>query len=93
MTKQNIQLEIYVPKRFIASKLVYIELKGFEIIGIKQHSIKQSKQNVKTLISIYQIYIYTIQHYVIKLVGDLRQDNDFPRVLRFPPPIKLTAII
>jgi len=31
-----------------------------------------------------------VQHYVIKLVSDLRQVGGFHRVLRFPPPIKLT---
>jgi hypothetical protein len=35
--------------------------------------------------------VYSIQHYVIKLVKDLRQVGGFLRVLRFPPPIKLTA--
>ena len=30
-----------------------------------------------------------VQHYVIKLVGDLRQADGFLLVLRFPPPIKL----
>ena len=34
--------------------------------------------------------MHTIQHYVIKFVSDLRQVDDFLRVLRFPPPIKLT---
>jgi hypothetical protein len=34
-----------------------------------------------------------VQHYVIKFVSDLRQVSGFPRVLRFPPPIKLTAMI
>jgi len=34
-----------------------------------------------------------MQHYVIKLVNDLLQVGDFLRVLRFPPPIKLTATI
>jgi hypothetical protein len=52
---QSIQLEIYMPIRCTVSKLVYIELKGAELIGINQRSIKQSKQSVKTLISIYQI--------------------------------------
>ena len=33
-----------------------------------------------------------MQHYVIKFVSDLRQVSGFLRVLRFPPPIKLTAI-
>ena len=34
-----------------------------------------------------------VQHYVIKFVSDLRQVGDFLRVIRFPPPIKLTATI
>jgi hypothetical protein len=34
-----------------------------------------------------------VQHYVIKFAGDLRQVGGFLRVLRFPPPIKLTATI
>jgi hypothetical protein len=34
-----------------------------------------------------------MQHYVIKFVSDLRQVGGFLLVLRFPPPIKLTATI
>jgi hypothetical protein len=34
-----------------------------------------------------------LQHYVIKFVSDLRQVGGFLRVLRFPPPIKLTTTI
>ena len=37
--------------------------------------------------------VYSIQHYVIKFVSDLPQVGGFLRVLRFPPPIKLTAMI
>ena len=37
--------------------------------------------------------VYSIEHYVIKFVSDLRQVGGFLRVLRFPPPIKLTAMI
>ena len=37
--------------------------------------------------------LYSIQHYVIEFVSDLRQVGGFLRVLRFPPPIKLTATI
>ena len=37
-----------------------------------------------------QYTLYLIQHYVIKFVSDLRQVDSF---LRFPPPIKLTAMI
>jgi hypothetical protein len=32
--------------------------------------------------------VYSIPHYVIKFVSDLRQVSGFLRVLRFPPPIK-----
>ena len=34
-----------------------------------------------------------LQHYVIKFVSDMRQVGGFLRVLRFPPPIKLTATL
>ena len=34
--------------------------------------------------------VYLIQHYVIKFVSDLLQDDGF---FRFPSPIKLTAMI
>jgi len=34
-----------------------------------------------------------VQHYVIKFVSDLRQVGGFLQVLRFLPPIKLTATI
>ena len=34
-----------------------------------------------------------VKHYVIKFVSDLRQVGGFLRVLRIPPPIKLTVTI
>jgi hypothetical protein len=37
--------------------------------------------------------LYSIQLYVIKFVSDLLQVGGFLRVLRFPPPIKLTEIL
>ena len=37
--------------------------------------------------------VYLIQHHVIKFVIDLRQVGGFLKVLRFPPPIKLTTTI
>ena len=37
--------------------------------------------------------VYSIQHYVIKFVIDLRQVSGFLWVLQFSPPIKLTAMI
>jgi hypothetical protein len=37
--------------------------------------------------------MYSIQHYVIKLVSDLQQVGGFLLVLKFHPPIKLIAMI
>ena len=37
--------------------------------------------------------VYSIHNYVIKYVSDLRQVGGFLWVLRFPPPIILTATI
>ena len=37
--------------------------------------------------------VYSIQHYVIKFVSDLRHVDGFLWVLGFPPPIKLTVTI
>ena len=36
--------------------------------------------------------VYSIQHYMIKFVSDVRQIGGFLRVLRFPPPIKEATI-
>jgi hypothetical protein len=43
----------------------------------------------------YQIMVrlYSIQHFVIKFVSDLRQVGGFLRVLMFPPAIKLISTI
>ena len=35
--------------------------------------------------------VYSMQHYMIKFVSNLRQVRGFLLVLRFPPPIKLTT--
>ena len=37
--------------------------------------------------------VYLIRHYVIKFISDLRQVGVSFRVPKFPPPIKLTAMI
>ena len=37
--------------------------------------------------------VYSIQHYVIKFVSDLRQVGSFRQVLRFPSPVKFTTKI
>ena len=37
--------------------------------------------------------VSSIQHYVIKYDSGLRRVGGFHRVFRFPPPIKMTAMI
>jgi hypothetical protein len=37
--------------------------------------------------------VYSIQHYVIRVVSDLREVGGFLQVLRLPQPIKLTATV
>jgi hypothetical protein len=37
--------------------------------------------------------VYSIQHYVIKFVSDLRQVGGILQILRFPPLLKRTAMI
>jgi hypothetical protein len=44
-------------------------------------------------IQLFHGEVYSIQHYVMKFVNDLRQVGGFPRVLRFSPPIKRTSTI
>ena len=44
------------------------------------------------ILTIY-MYLQSIQHYVIKFVKALRQVGGFLRLLRFYPPMKLTATI
>ena len=48
-----------------------------------------------TVVSLNSVHgeVYSIQHCVKKFVCDLRQVCGFLWVLRFPPPIKLTATI
>jgi len=54
-----------------------------------------SLQNIHSGEVYFQHYVmvYSIQHYVIKFVSDLRQVSGFLWVLWFPQPIKLTAMI
>jgi hypothetical protein len=37
--------------------------------------------------------VHSIHHYGVTFVRDLRHVSSFPRVLRFPPPVKLKATI
>ena len=52
----------------------------------------QSVPIATKVVSLYPVHgeVYSIQHYVIKFVSDLRQISGFLLVLRFPPPIKFS---
>jgi len=54
-----------------------------------------TKNNSYCLVSSNPVHdeVYSIQHYILKFVSELRQVGGFPRILRFPPPIKLTATV
>ena len=58
--------------------------------GINNHK----KHHVNSSVIPRSGEVYSIQHYVINFVSDLRQVSGFLWVLlRFPPPIKLTATL
>jgi hypothetical protein len=56
----------------------------------RQQIFKKNKKNRKWWKQKNKYYIFSI---VLKFVSDLPQVSSFLRVLRFPPPIKLTATV
>jgi hypothetical protein len=58
---------------------------------IRSRKSKDRQYNVFLIITVRSFKYWL--HYVIKFVSDLRQVSGFLRVLRFSPPIKLTATI
>jgi hypothetical protein len=54
-------------------------------------SFVQSVPITTNVLSLNHGEVYSIQHYAKKFVSELRQIGGFLRVLRFPPPIKLTT--
>jgi len=53
----------------------------------------QSVPITSNVCTTFMARLYSIQHYVIKSVSDLRQVSGILWLLWFPPPIKLTATI
>ena len=55
----------------------------------------QSVPITSNIVSSNPVYeeVYSIEHFLIKFISDLRQVDDFLLVSRFPSPIKLTATI
>jgi hypothetical protein len=66
-------------------------------ILLNLHSVQKSvtfyKNYIESESCSWRGLVYSIQHYVIKFVSDLRQVGVFLQVLQFPPLIKLTATI
>ena len=66
------------------------------IIYIYIYIILTSKESITTkVVSSNSVHgkVYSIKHFVIKFISDLRQVSGFVWVLHFPLPIKLTATI
>ena len=70
----------------------YVHRAAVTEVGIRITLPVQSVPITTEVVSLNPVHgeVYSIQHYVIKIVSDLRQVGRF---LRFPPPIKLTATI
>jgi hypothetical protein len=62
------------------------------ILFVEKHLNLLSPQTLRARIPL-KLGVLDTTLYVIEFVGDLQQVGGFPRVLRFPPPIKLTATI
>jgi hypothetical protein len=63
------------------------------VVGFYNYLCNQCLSPLTLRVRIRTNEVYAIEHYVIKFVNDLRQVGGFLLVLRFPPPIKLTATI
>jgi len=50
-------------------------------------------QSVPITTKVVSLNMYSIRHYVKRFVSDLWKVGGFLWILRFPPPIKLTAMI
>jgi hypothetical protein len=79
-------LKIYIIGNLINQSIDHIYLLDFIKTFFQNVVLTNMAQNVLRL-------VYVIQHHVIKFVSDFRQVGGFLWVLRFLPPIKLTATI
>jgi hypothetical protein len=69
-----------------------LEAQWAEPVSLIFHSVLRKLYTDPPISVSYQISVH-LQHYVIKFVSYLQQVGCFPWVLRFPPPIKLTATL
>jgi hypothetical protein len=77
---------IFFAALFVLMEVCYISKFGFSFIVFNA-----TFSNISVVTVSFEVY--SIQHYVIKFVSDLRQVAGFLQLLWFPPPIKLTIMI
>jgi len=65
------------------------------VVFVRQLDLQLSMPITTKVVSSNPVHceVYSIQHYVMQFASDLRQVGGFLWVLRFLPPIKLTATI
>jgi hypothetical protein len=63
------------------------------VVGITTTYAISAYHHERCEIEFRSVEVYSVQHYVIQHVSDLRLVGGFLRVLRFPPPIKQVATI
>ena len=76
---------------FFKKRVVYTKLNIYIFYCIKG----RRGRNRMVVVSLNPVHgdVHSMQHDVLRFVSDLRQVGVFLLVLRFPPPIKLTATI
>jgi hypothetical protein len=67
------------------------EVPGIKLQDVCQYEDKKNP-NQRCEFESHSGEVYSIQHYVIKFESDLLQVGGFLWMLRFPPPIKMTAL-
>jgi len=96
LRKTNVNLKINIGKLNVTLTLIYgRDRRGRDrmVVGLQQHVQSMSVPSNVVSTNPIKCEVYSIQHYVIKFVSDLRQVGGFLRVHRFPPPIKLITTI
>ena len=75
------------------SKLLYCIIRDRMVVGFVNKYAISAYHHKRYEIESRSAEVYLIQHYVIKFVSDFWKVGGFLWLLRFPPPIKLTATL
>ena len=82
INRENRIIRVQAKQFYAQNSSSKLRMKGWE---------KLQLNNIRSEIESSTGDVCAIKQYVIKFASDLRQVGGFLRVLRFPPPIKLTA--